>query len=283
MNRCSVLTDRLRALHCKVHGTFVGKNPLPTLTLPRFLPQSETMATEQGVLTPSRDPAGNKESVEARALATLKRVAPVMADSRPMKYVAKHRRISSLSSPGTGGDGVSRRRYFYGSGNSKGAVYDDDDDRLLSERVAGIALETEKLRTSRERAASVAAADRALDADFLKSFGVSLAGSGNGGSGTSSSSTFDRERVTSVPLGFRQKEKAGAKAEERQKKARQRKAAETLSAAEYKCWEVREEIEGYRRQEEKIRAQIFDGDPLLLLLDRSGGGEDEPIFGSSPP
>lgn len=48
--------------------------------------------------------------------------------------------------------------------------------------------------------------------------------------------------------------------------ARRREAAASLSATEYECWVIREEIETYRRQEEQLRAEIFNGDPLLPLV-----------------
>lgn len=255
-------------------------------------------------MAPSRDPLGNSTSgADVRAAsATLKRVAPLIADSRPTKLGAKHRRTSSYSSPTP-----SRRRPFFGSGGrgsgtpaaedksrGRSGVHEqegeeeDDSDRLLRERIEGIALETERIRSSRERAASFAAADRRLDEEFLGSFGVSLAGTrtaaaGGGGGGGASPSAFDRERVMStLPLGSGAGDAERGQAEEREYRARQRKAAATLSATEYKCWEIREEIDRCRRREESMRAQIFNGDPLLPLAGDSRGGGTEMEFGASP-
>lgn len=223
-------------------------------------------------MTPSRDPAGNSNSsVEARASATLKRLAPLIG-----KVDAKHRRTSSYSTPNSGGGDPSRRqrRPVFGSGNrngngtalfggrSRGGAHENDGDveRLLRERVEGLALETEQLRASRERAASLAAAEFGLDEAFLNSVGVSL----NGTAGAGATPSFDREQVASLAATAEDSARA-SKAEEETRTARRQKAAATLSAAEFKCWEIREEIERYRRQEEKIRSQIFNGDPLLPL------------------
>lgn len=257
---------------------------------------------EERVLTPSRDPMGNSTcSVDVRAAAaTLKRVAPLIADSRPTKLGAKHRRTSSSSTPTT-----SHRRPLFGSGGRGGGTAaaedksrgrsgvhkqqeEDDSERLLRERVEGIALETERMRSSRERAASFAAADRRLDEEFLESFGVSLDGPGTttaatAGGGGASLPTFDRERLKSaLPLGSGADGAERGQAEEREYIARQRKAAATLSPAEYKCWEIREEIDRYRRQEESMRAQIFNGDPLLPLVGDSRGGGIGMELGASP-
>lgn len=213
--------------------------------------------------------------MEARASATLKRLAPLIT-----KVDAKHRRTSSFSTPGSSGGGSSRHqhRFFFGSGNGNGTAFahEDDSDRLLRERVEGLALETEQLRSSRERAASFAAADSGLDEAFLRSFGVSLTGAAGGASASRGDSAsppaFDRERVASLPLGSTaQDNAAGAEAEEGARTTRRLKAAATLSAAEFKCWEIREEIDRYRRQEENIRSQIFNGDPLLPLWGGTGG------------
>lgn len=264
----------------------------------RFVPQptfgSNTVAAnEERVLAPSRDPAGNTEIVGARASATLKRMAPLLVDSRPVKHGAKHRRTSSCSTPNGGDRDSSRRRVFGSSSGSRSTTllgrqrqlnFDlgDDVDRLLSEGVEGIVLETEEIKTSRERASSFAAADRDLDTAFLASIGVSLAGSGAGGRGGDALPSFDLNRVTALPRGLTKQEKARTDAEKQAYEARQRRAAATLSAADYKCWEIREEMGGYRRQEEKIRAQILDGDPLLPLYDGSGRGVDRAGSGASP-
>lgn len=221
-------------------------------------------------MTPSRDPAGNSNSsVEARASATLKRLAPLIG-----KVDAKHRRTSSYSTPNS--DLRRQRRPVFGSGSrngngaalfegrSRGGAHEDDGDveRLLRERVEGLALETERLRASRERAASLAAAEFGLDEAFLNSFGVSL--NGTAGAGAGATPSFDREQVASLAATAEDSARA-SKAEEETRTARRQKAEATLSAAEFKCWEIREEIERYRRQEEKIRSQIFNGDPLLPL------------------
>ncbi|CAM9412594.1 unnamed protein product [Ectocarpus sp. 8 AP-2014] len=241
-------------------------------------------ANEERVLAPSRDPTGNTEIVGARASATLKRMAPLLVDSRPDG--AKHRRTSSCSTPNGSDRNSSRRRFFGSSSGSRSTTlkFDDGDDvdRLLSEGFEGIALETEEIKTSRERAASFAAVDRDLDTAFLASIGVSLAGSGGGGRGGGALPSFDLNRVTALPRGLTKQEKARTDAEKQAYDARQRQAAATLSAADYKCWEIREEIGGYRRQEEKIRAQILDGDPLVPLYDESGGGVDRAGLGASP-
>ena len=246
--------------------------------------------------------------MDVRAFATLKRLAPLIADSRPTKLGAKHRRTSSYSTPGSGGGSLSRRPPFFASGGdggggggnaaatataagdkSRGGVREeeeDESDRLLREKVEGLALETERMRSSRERAASFAAADRRLDEEFLESFGVSLIGpgtaGGGGGEGGASPAAFDRERVTSLPLGSGAKDAERGEAEEREYKARRQKAAATLSAAEFKCWEIREEIDRLRRQEENMREQIFNGDPLLPLASESRGGDNGMEFGTSP-
>ena len=229
----------------------------------------------------------------ARVAATLKRVAPLIAHARPTESANKHRRTNSCKNVaggnGGGGEGDTKRRYvFDGSGNSKLFVEsspmddagEDDIDRQLRKRVGLIALETEKVRSSRERAASAAAADRDLDEAFLKSWGVSLAGAGAAdGNGVLSSAaaaavravggkataSFDRTRVTSLPLGLTEARKENSEAEHEEYEFRRRKAAATLSPADYKCWVIREEIDGYRRQEEKMRSEIFNGDPLLPL------------------
>lgn len=266
-----------------------GFNTLPLVLLFRLCfpqPSSGARAEEDRVLTPSRDPAGNS-SLEARASATLKRLAPLIA-----KVDAKHRRTSSYSTPGGSSDGDSsrrQRRSFFGSGTGSsrlfgsqsrgsGSTREEDSDRLLWERVEGLALETEQLRSSRERTASLAAADSRLDEAFLSSLGVSLNGAA-GSSATADSSrggsasppAFDRERVISLPLGSATEDAAGARAEEDARAARRNQAAATLSAAEFRCWEIREEIERYRRQEEKIRSRVFNGDPLLPLWGEPGG------------
>lgn len=255
------------------------------------------MARDARVLTPSRDPTGNEGGIVARVSATLKRVAPLIAHARPTESSNKHRRTNSCTNVaggsgggggGSGGEGDTKRRYvFDGSGNSKlfvesSAMSDaeeDDIDRQLRERVGLIALETEKVRSSRERAASAAAADHDLDEAFLKSWGVSLAGAGaadgNGllpsaaaaavNSAGGKAAPFDRTRVTSLPLGLTEGRKENSEAEHEEHEFRRRRAAATLSPAEYKCWVIREEIDGYRRQEEKMRSEIFNGDPLLPL------------------
>lgn len=238
------------------------------------------------MLTPSRDPAGNS-SLEARASATLKRLAPLIT-----KVDAKHRRTSSYPAPGgsggSGGDAPRRQhRSFFGTGGgnstalfgneSRSNVHEGDIDRLLRERVEGLALETDRLRSSRERAASFAAADSGLDEAFLRSFGVSLTGGAAGASAGASRGdgasppAFDCERVASLSVGSTAEDTGGAKAEEEPYTARRQRAVATLSAAEFKCWEIRAEIDRYRRQEEKIRSQIFNGDPLLPLWGGSGG------------
>ncbi|CAM9534291.1 unnamed protein product [Ectocarpus sp. 13 AM-2016] len=241
-------------------------------------------ASEERVLAPSRDPTGNTELVGARASATLKRTAPLLVDSRPDG--AKHRRTSSCSTPNGSGRNSSRRRFFGSSSGSRSTAlkFDDGDDvdRLLSEGFEGIALETEEIKTSRERATSFAAADRDLDTAFLASIGVSLAGSSRSGRGGGALPSFDLNRVTALPRGLTKQEKARTDAEKQAYEARQRQAAATLSAADYRCWEIREEMGGYRRQEKKIRAQILDGDPLLPLYDESGCGVDRGGLGASP-
>lgn len=256
--------------------------PSPLRYFPRLQypqPSCGPWVAEDGVLTPSRDPAGNS-SLRAQASATLKRVAPLIA-----KVDAKHRRTSSYSAPGnsggSGGGGNSHGAALF-AGRSRGTAHEHDSDRLLRERLEGLALETEQLRASRERAETSAAADMGLDEAFLNSFGVSLnetagAGAGSGvsasrGDGTSPPA-FDCERLISRPLGsMAQDTVAGAKTEDETRTARRKEAAATLSAAEFQCWEIREEIDRYRRQDEKIRSQIFNGDPLLPLWDGPGGG-----------
>lgn len=125
---------------------------------------------------------------------------------------------------------------------------------------------------SRERAASFAA-DRDLDEAFLASFGVTLTesrGDHGSGQGLSSVELFDPARIKSrsmevVAISDRSGE-AGRDAKSREKwdyEVRRRKAELTLSKPEYKCWIIREEIEGYRREEEKLKSKIYNGDPLL--------------------
>lgn len=206
-----------------------------------------------------------------RASATLKRVAPLISDARPAKLGTKHHSTRSCWTPGRGGGrDPPRGRSFFGDGSGNSAVFgshshsshDNDIDRLLREQMEGIALEKEKMDSSRKRAASFAAGDE----EFLESFDASLTGSGN-----SVVPEFDQEWVTSLALGSTDREKAGENSEQQGYEARRQRAAATLSVAEYKCWELREEIDGYRRQEEKIRAQIFNGDPLLPLWGGLGG------------
>ena len=264
--------------------------------------RASELSRDARVLTPSRDPMGNEGGIVARVSATLKRVAPLIAHARPTKSGNKQRRTNSCitvtggsGGDGGGGEGATKRRYvFDGIDSSKLFVessdMDDADesdiDRQLRERVGLIALETEKVRLSRERAASAAAADRDLDEAFLKSWGVSLAGTGvadrNGflpsaaavSATEGKAASFDRTRVTSLPLGLTEARKENLKAEHEEHEFRRRKAAATLSPAEYKCWLIREEMDGYRRQEEKMRSEIFNGDPLLPLW--AGPADSEP-------
>lgn len=251
-----------------------------TLALPR----------DERVLTASRDPSRNAEDVLSRVSAALKRVAPLMADATLTEHGSKHRRTNSCTPRGGGGgsgDGdACRRRVFFGndnstiSGNHSDIDIDEDDPRLVQETVSRIALETEKVRASRERAASFAAADRDLDDAFLASFGVSLTmGSGAGSGGrqlptvpATDAPFFDRTRITSLPLGGTEAGRIEPVAEKQD--YRRQRAEATLSAAEFECWLVREEIDGYRRQEEKMRSEIFNGDPLLPLGIGAGAGSE---------
>lgn len=257
--------------------------------------RASASARDARVLTPSRDPTGNEGGIVARVTATLKRVAPLIAHARPTESANKHRRTNScinVAGGNGGGEEDTKRRYVF-DGNGDGKLFvesspmddagEDDIDRQLRKRVSLIALETEKVRSSRERAASAAAADRDLDEAFLKSWGVSLAGAGaadgNGvlssvapaaavaasAAGGKAAVSFDRTRVTSLPLGLTEARKENSEAELEEHEFRRRKAAATLSPAEYKYWVIREEIDGYRRQEEKMRSEIFNGDPLLPL------------------
>lgn len=261
----------------------------PPLRQPPSDSRTSALAEEERVLIACRDPAGNREGIVARVTATLKRVAPLIADARPTKHGSKHRRTNSCTTPthggGGGGGGASRGQFFgKGTGNGNSVVeghpspegMDGDGDRLLWERVSRIALETEQVRASRQRAASFADADRDLDEAFLESFGVSLPGSGAADRGASLSSvaaraedggvaSFDRARVTSIPLGCTEAGVLRSKAEQEELEVKRLKAAATLTPAEYKCWAIREEMDEYRRQEEKMRSEIFNGDPLLPL------------------
>lgn len=217
--------------------------------------------------------------MEVRASAMLKRVAPLISDARPAKLGTKHHSTRSCWTPGRGGSGdPPRGRSFFGDGSGNSTVsgshfrsnHDNDIDRLLREQMKGIALEKEKMDSSRKRAASFAAGDE----EFLESFDASLTGSGAAsGSGGSVLPEFDQKWVTTLALDSTDREKAGENAEDQGYEARRQRAAATLSLAEYRCWELREEIDGYRRQEEKIRAQIFNGDPLLPLWGGLGEGE----------
>lgn len=241
-------------------------------------------------MTPSRDQAGNT-SVEARASATLKRVAPLISDVRLAKLGAKHHRTSSCLTPDRSGGGdppVRRPLFGDGAGNSAVSVsqfhssHDNETDRMLREQMKDIALETEKMILFQKRAASLAVTG---DEELLQSFDASLTGSRSAcGSGGPLPPVPDQVWVASLlALDSTNKDKAGENAHEQGYEARRQRAAATLSCAEYKCWELREEIDGYRRQEEKIRAQIFNGDPLLPLWGGPGEGGDYSTFGTSPP
>lgn len=204
-----------------------------------------------------------------RASAALKRVAPIMADARPTKHNNKHRRTNSCAIQGGNGGGASQRRLFFGSGSravigNPSSMDIDDDARLLQERVSRIALQTQEVRASRERAASFATADRDLDDAFLASFGISLPGS-RGGAKAPPVPSFDRNRVTSLRLDAAERARPESEADRQEYEIRRRRAETTLPAREYKCWVVREEIKQYRRQEEKLQSEIFNGDPLLPL------------------
>ncbi|CAM9403052.1 unnamed protein product [Pylaiella littoralis] len=253
-------------------------------------PSCESRTTEGRVLTPSRDQAGNT-SVEARASATLKRVAPLISDVRLAKLGAKHHRTSSCLTPErSGGGDPPVRRPLFGDGAGNSAVFvsqfhnshDNETGRMLREQMKDIALETEKMILFQKRAASLAVTG---DEELLQSFDASLTGSRSAcGSGGPLPPVPDQEWVASLlALDSTNKDKAGENAHEQGYEARRQRAAATLSCAEYKCWELREEIDGYRRQEEKIRAQIFNGDPLLPLWGGPGEGGDYSTFGTSPP
>lgn len=222
---------------------------------------------EQRVLTSRRNDKGNQEEVlVSGAVAALKRVAPIMSDARTTQHGTKHRRTNSCTTPSGRGD-PSRRRFF--------ADRDADTDkgtRSVQDGVDHVAVNTEEARVSRERAASFAA-DRNLDEAFLASFGVTLMESrGNHGSGQALSSVglFDPARVISrsmeaAAINDRSGEADGDSKSRRKwdYEVRRRKAELALSKPEYKCWVIREEIEGYRRQEEKLKSKIYNGDPLL--------------------
>lgn len=245
------------------------------------------------MLTPTRDPAGNQGDIVAQVSAALKRAAPLMADAKPTKHSSKHRRTSScstLSERRTGGDPVRRR--FFGNGNATVVLgnFSDlenvNDSCLLEAKVDRVALETENVKMSRERAASFAAADHRLDEAFLASFGASLITPGSSGGDTQLPSaatvsteagamSFDIGRVTSLPLPLTEAKEEDSKAEQQEKDARRRRAATSLTAVEYECWLIREEIKESRRQEEKISSEIFNGDPLLPLASRVQGSEFE--------
>lgn len=156
-------------------------------------------------------------------------------------------------------------------GSLSHSSHDNDTDRLLREQMKRIALETENMVSSRKRAASFAAA---VDEESLGSFDASRTGSGAASDiGGALIPAFDNEWVKSLALDLTNEEKEGEKAEEQGYEARRQRAEATLSSAEYKCWELRQEVDKYRRQEEKIRAQIFNGDPLLPLWGGPGEGQ----------
>lgn len=233
------------------------------------------LPSEQHVLKSRRNDMGNQEEVlVSRAVAALKRVAPIMADARTAQHGSKHRRTNSRTSSPSGRGDLSRRRFFAGSSGS--GV--DKGTRVVQGGVGLVGIKTEEgARESRERAASFAA-DRDLDEAFLASFGVSLTVSqddhGSSGHALSSVGSFDPTRVISrsmeasnAAINHRSGD-AGGDAEAREKwdyEFRRRKAEATLSKPEYKCWVIRQEVEGYRRQEEELRSKIYNGDPLLPL------------------
>lgn len=270
-----------------------------------------TSAEEDRALVSLRQSSGNRGEMVARASAALKRVASLMPDARSGSNRGnnKHRRTNSRITAQARA-ATHHRRLFFDTGRSGGAADDDlsddemdnddddDDDRLLQERIGRIALETENVRASRDRAASFAAADRDLDTAFLASFGVSLTPSGTYGSAADggrplsasmateataaaaavASRSFDRSRVTSLPLRPAGSVNASIQARERQrqeKELRRRRAKATLSPSDYECWAIRENLDDYRRQEAKMREEIFNGDPLLPLAGASlpGGRE----------
>lgn len=117
--------------------------------------------------------------------------------------------------------------------------------------------------------------DRKLDEAFLGSLGFTLPGSGAAIPGDPTgappgSNAFDLTRVLKRPVSAtgmaRVLERTKSQESDGEEFERKRRLAQlTLTAPEYLCWVNEQDLQRHRKEEQKMRSQIFNGDPLLPL------------------
>lgn len=198
----------------------------------------------------------------------------------------KHRRLNTTTHTTT----TPKRKRSSGTAffrTSPSSENDAEGRRQREETIEKIRRETEELRVLTEQRRARAEANLELDKAFLGSFGLRLPGaafSGTAATATDSNSPqgdrgrqseqsrppFDPANLSlSRPL-FSGTEGAGPAALQEEAvraqeyEARRRKAEATLTATEYRCWVIREEMLRDRQKQERLWASVFNGDPLAV-------------------
>lgn len=244
-------------------------------------------------------PLPAQQEVVEKASAALKRVAPIMAEIQRKRD--KQRRLNTPRRRATLPGGVTPKRKRVGEtvvtrigSPPKRTGY----DRGRQETIERLRRETEELRASTERERVSANADVEVDKSLLRSLGLTLPGSVENFTAATtkslhlscdvnegvSSERHPKGRAAAYasprwrPLFGERTRAAGAgdvnvaqqgegdsdveATEAKQYELRRRTAEATLSATEYRCWIIREEVLKDRRKQEKIWARVFNGDPL---------------------
>lgn len=244
------------------------------------------LATDKSYTYSVHEPILTEQDVLQWA-STLKREAPVMAKAQESRD--KQRRLNTTTRTATPKRKRSNAIAFFRSPSAE----NDAEHRRQQEMIKQIHRETEELRILASQQRASADANLELDKVLLGSFGLKLPVSGfaetaatttdnNGGTDGicprgDKRHQFEQPRPQFDPASpsfshplFSATEAAGVAAlqeeavQTKEYEARRRKAEATLTATEYRCWVIRDEMFRDRRKQDNMWAKVFNGDPLAV-------------------